>query len=89
MKERGDLIQDADGVWIARPDLNWQELPARVEGAIGERISRLEPALYEILQVASVEGDTFTAEALADVLNIDARTAVQQISRELDKSISL
>src|SRR5262249_26976790 len=67
MQERGDLRQDADGQWIDGPNINWNVLPARVEGAIEKRIQRLEQELRSILTIASVEGETFTAEVLARV----------------------
>ena len=55
------------------PRIQWDQLPARVEGVISERIARLEPALRETLNAASVMGEEFTAEALARVLNADER----------------
>ena len=56
MQARGDLIRDGTGFWAEGPVLDWETLPARVEGAIEARIGRLEPELREILSVASVEG---------------------------------
>lgn len=85
MQERGDLIHDEAGRWVEQPGLDWQKLPARVEGAIGERISRLAQPLRELLRVASVEGEEFTAEVAARVLGVDVQVVVRQLSRELDK----
>ena len=62
MQERGDIIKDDSGRWVEGPALNWEILPARIEGVIGERIGRLPALLREILKVASVEGEVFTAE---------------------------
>jgi adenylate cyclase len=68
MQERGDLVRDeADGAWIQGPGLDWQALPARVEAVIEARIDHLEPRLRQIVSVASVEGEQFTAEVLATV----------------------
>jgi len=68
MQERGDLVRDeADGAWIQGPGLDWQALPARVEAVIEARIAHLEPRLRQIVSVASVEGEQFTAEVLAAV----------------------
>ena len=74
MQERGDMVKDE-----ARPlgrgrGLNWEILPARVEGVIGERIGRLPPMLRELLKVASVEGEIFTAEVVGPGPD-DRRTA--------------
>ena len=89
MKERGDIVRDETGRWVAQPKLDWDTLPARVEGAIGERISRLEAPLAELLQVASIEGETFSAETVAQALNLDKRTVLHQLSQELDKKHQL
>lgn len=86
MQERGEIIQNEAGDWVAQARLNWQTLPARVEGAIGERISRLPAPLRELLQVASIEGEEFTAEVVEQALDINSRTVVRQLSSELDKA---
>ncbi|MEJ2707604.1 MAG: tetratricopeptide repeat protein [Anaerolineales bacterium] len=86
MQERGDLVRDEQGRWIEQPNLDWETLPARVEGAIGERVKRLDASLRDLLQVASVEGEEFTAEVLAQVLGTDLQQVVQRLSRELDKT---
>jgi predicted ATPase len=85
LRERGDVRQDADGQWIDGPAINWNTLPARVEGMIEKRIQRLEAALRSILTIASVEGETFTAEVVARVQQVQERALVQRLSQELDK----
>ncbi len=85
MQERGDLVKDEDNYWTEQASLDWNALPARVEGAIGERIGRLGQPLQELLQIASFEGEEFTAEVVAQVLNRDEREVVRQLSGELDK----
>jgi predicted ATPase len=44
-----------------------------------------EKELQAILTIASVEGETFTAEVVARVQQLNERGLVQQLSRELDK----
>ena len=56
-----------DGLWVEGPTLDWETLPARVEAVIAERIGRLAQPLQSALRVASVEGETFTAEVVAQV----------------------
>ncbi|RME42114.1 MAG: hypothetical protein D6791_18520, partial [Chloroflexi bacterium] len=85
MQERGDLVQNGQGQWIAGPALDWGALPARVEGVIEERIGRLESELRETLTVASVEGEDFIAEAVARAQTLDERGLVRQLSGELEK----
>jgi len=85
MQERGDLVQDPEGRWAEGPTLDWETLPARVEAVIAERIGRLPQALPRALAVASVEGEVFTAEVVAQVLRTDERDMVQRLSSELDR----
>jgi adenylate cyclase len=82
LQERGALIRhEADGAWIEGPEIEWEELPARVEAVIEERVSRLEPRLREIASIASVEGERFTAEVVAAVQNAAQRPLLQDLTR--------
>jgi ABC-type oligopeptide transport system substrate-binding subunit/DNA-binding SARP family transcriptional activator len=81
MQERGSLVWDEERGWLERSTLDWRTLPARVEGVIEGRIGRLEPALREILSVASVEGERFTAEVVARI----RRLGEQQVLRSLSQ----
>jgi adenylate cyclase len=85
MQERGDLVRDDEGCWSEGPALDWDTLPARVEAAIAERIGRLAESSREVLRVASVEGEEFTAEVVASVLGISERETVSRLSTELDR----
>jgi ABC-type transport system substrate-binding protein/DNA-binding SARP family transcriptional activator len=85
MQQRGDLLKDADGVWIQGSTLDWQLLPARVEAVIEARIDRLPPDLQSILTIASVEGEVFTANVVADVRNVPERALLRQLSHDLER----
>lgn len=85
MKERGGLVRDSAGYWVEGLSLNWETLPARVEGMIAERIERLADDEQQILKIASVEGETFTAEIIAKVLRVEEREIVGLLSNVLDK----
>lgn len=99
LQARGDLVQDAQGVWLEGPTLNWETLPAQVEGMIGERIGRLPQPLQTLLTIAAVEGETFTAEVIATVQGATVQGAtvqsngnvqvIQQLSNVLDKQHGL
>ncbi|MEJ2304880.1 MAG: hypothetical protein P8Y14_25430, partial [Anaerolineales bacterium] len=85
MQERGDVLRDPDGRWVEGPALDWERLPARVEAVIAERIGRLAQPLRAALRVASVEGETFTAEVVAQVQATGERELLGQLSSELDR----
>jgi DNA-binding SARP family transcriptional activator/tetratricopeptide (TPR) repeat protein len=84
MKERGDLFKSPDGVWTEGQQVNWQALPTRVEGIIEQRLNRLAPELYELLRVASVQGEVFIGEVIADILRLDPRELARRLNHELD-----
>jgi DNA-binding SARP family transcriptional activator/predicted ATPase len=85
MRERGDLVRDGAGCWIESPAVDWTSLPARCEGVIGERVERLPAPLREALKVASVEGETFTAEIVARVQGAGELEVIAQLSDQLDR----
>jgi predicted ATPase len=68
MQARQDLVRDATGHWRQRQAVDWDTLPARVEAVVARRLNGLEPALRDVLSAASVEGEVFTAEIVAQVL---------------------
>lgn len=71
MQGRGDLVRDGEGRWTEGERLEWDALPARAEAAIAERVDRLAEELRELLVAASVEGEEFTAQAMARVQGMD------------------
>jgi DNA-binding SARP family transcriptional activator len=81
LTERGDLIQDEDGRWQACDSIHWSTLPARVEGVIEQRLGLLDGDLQAALTIASVEGETFTAEVVASVQEQDQGRLVRRLSR--------
>jgi tetratricopeptide (TPR) repeat protein len=85
LQERGDLVRDARGRWMQSGPVDWRGVPARVEGVIGERIGRLAEELRQMLVVASVEGEDFTAEVVARVRELNERDVVRRLSGDLEK----
>ncbi len=89
LQERGDVARNDAGEWAALPGLAWRHRPARVEAVIGERIQRLPQMAQEILRVASVQGESFTAEVVARVLGLDERVILSHLRRDLDEAHGL
>jgi DNA-binding SARP family transcriptional activator/predicted ATPase len=85
MQERGDLHRDPGGCWVTGSQLDWETLPARVEAVIAERIGRLSGPMQATLRVASVEGETFTAEVVAQVRASNRQETLERLSAELDR----
>jgi tetratricopeptide (TPR) repeat protein len=85
LREQGHLVKDTQGSWVQVSKLDWESLPARLEGVIGERVTRLPADLHETLTIASVIGQEFAAQVVGRVQNVDERELVRNLSRELDK----
>lgn len=85
MQERGDIARDEDGRWVETESLGWDQVPARIEGVIEERFNRLDGSLQEILQVASVEGEVFSAEVLSQILEINDRELYRALGQDLER----
>jgi len=85
MQERGDLVRGKGGLWGEAPGLDWETMPARVEAVMAERINRLDPSLQAALEVACVEGETFTLEVVERVLGADGTDLGGRINIELDR----
>jgi DNA-binding SARP family transcriptional activator/predicted ATPase len=80
MREQGDLVKDGAGMWVEGSALNWGRQPAQVEAVIEARIGRLDEELRDLLTVASVEGERFTAQVVAQVLGVPEWDALRGLS---------
>jgi oligopeptide transport system substrate-binding protein len=84
MQQRGDLVLDSDEQWVEGPSLAWDTIPARVEAVIASQLDRLDETSRAILQAASVEGEFFTVELLAPLLDLEKRELLQSLSSNLE-----
>ena len=85
LQERGDLLRDGDGYWVAKPVLAMDNLPARVEAVIAERLGRLNEGQRQTLSIASVEGEDFTAQVTARVKGVTEQQMLGELSQELER----
>jgi predicted ATPase/tRNA A-37 threonylcarbamoyl transferase component Bud32 len=85
MQEQGMLVKDRQGRWVEGRVFAWDKLPSRVDAVIMERISRLTEKMREVLTLASVEGQEFTAEVLARLRKEEVRELIKVLSSELEK----
>lgn len=86
MQSRGDLLKDEAGYWVAGPRLDWESLPARIEAVIAEQLERLPQPLRQALTVASIEGETFTAEVVAEICAVEPAEMVRQLSDIVERT---
>lgn len=85
MAARRDLVRDESGRWSEGAAADWEALPSRVEAVIDRRIGRLPLHVQEALRIASVEGETFTAEVVARVQKVDEQQLVRQLGSVVDR----
>lgn len=85
MQDQGDIFKDDQGQWIESEELGWKTMPAKVEAVIQRRIERLPRNLREIIDVASVEGEEFTAEVISKIKGLEESEIIRQLSQDLDK----
>jgi len=85
MQRRGDLVKAASGRWIESAALDWDRLPPRVEAVIAESVCRLPELLQTALTIASVEGEVFTAQAVAHVQAVEPQQIIHSLSGVLSK----
>ena len=84
MQQRGEIVKHIDNLWI-EGHIHWQKVPERIEGLIAETLDRLPARLRELLVVASVQGETFIAEVIAQVLGLDEDQILRYLTVDLGK----
>ncbi|MCA9943994.1 MAG: AAA family ATPase [Anaerolineales bacterium] len=89
LQERGDLHQDNQGCWLARETVSWNQLPAKTEAIIAERANRLPAALQQLLEIASVQGNGFNAEIVAQVGQRPLSDTIHALSNNLARQHNL
>ncbi len=89
LQECGELFKDEAGRWVAHESLDWGELPVRVEAAIAERIARLPEAYRRLLSAASVQGDDFTGELMAELTGQPVDEVLAALSGSLSRQHTL
>ncbi len=71
------MIKDELGHWIVGQALDWEILPPRVEAVISESIGRLPEILKTTLAIASVEGESFMAQAVSRVQAVEDQEVIR------------
>jgi DNA-binding SARP family transcriptional activator/predicted ATPase len=85
MQGQGMLVLDEEGRWTLGTEVDWRALPARVEAVVGERIHRLPRRLEQILTLASVEGEVFALETVAELQDSSVKELLPLVADELER----
>ena len=85
LRDRGKVVRDEERSWVQVEQINWNQIPVRVEKVIENRVHRLDHDLQKLLRIASVEGEVFTAEVIAGVLEKDVSGLLSTLSNQLDQ----
>lgn len=89
LKKSGQIKLDEQHLWVDYSETDWDQLPARVEAVIQQQLKRLPLFWQHALAVASVEGEYFTGEVLAAVLESRPGGIVQGLSRVAGRQYGL
>ena len=77
LQERGELFLDEKEYWQAKPNVDWDYLPARIRGVIAEQIAQLPYEYLNLLKAASVLGWNFSVKELACMLKAEEQEVVE------------
>jgi len=89
MKDAGHLKKDSEGYWTATGELSWESLPARIDGVISQRVAALNEAERQLLEAASVAGESFLADVVAEAISQDVREVIRSLSGALTRKFGL
>lgn len=85
LQERGGLIESGGGTWVEAEGLELSVLPTRVEAVVEDRVGRLDAEMLDAVNIASVQGDDFIAEVVAEVQGVDPAALVRRLTEELGR----
>ncbi|MEM7030984.1 MAG: AAA family ATPase, partial [Chloroflexota bacterium] len=80
LQQENYLVRDKQGEWVQEKNVYFETLPSRIDAVISQRISQLDVERQEILRVAAIEGERFTAQVVAATLNMDERVVLSHLT---------
>jgi tetratricopeptide (TPR) repeat protein/transcriptional regulator with XRE-family HTH domain len=86
MRQNQNLLLDETGYWVENKSAPPYQRPARVEAVIERRLARLNPMERQLLEVASVEGEVFFAQIVAEALQADLRQTLKALVHDLGQN---
>jgi DNA-binding SARP family transcriptional activator len=85
MQEYGEVVQDKTDHWVVGDKVDWERIPRRVEAILAERLGRLDRESLALLESASVQGEVFYAQVLAQVMGVTEEEITASLGRSLYK----
>ena len=89
LEASGALTESSVGTLEQVSAIEWRSLPSRIAGVIESRMTLLTAAQKGILAAASVQGEEFVADAVAEALRIERRDVVRELSGPMQKELRL
>jgi tetratricopeptide (TPR) repeat protein len=89
LQASGALAESSTGTVEQVSAIEWKSLPSRVAGVIESRTALLTAQQKEILAAASVQGEEFVADVVAELLRIERRDVVRELSGPMQKALRL
>jgi tetratricopeptide (TPR) repeat protein len=89
LETSGALVESTAGRVEQVAAVEWQSLPYRVAGVIESRVTRLTAAQKDVLAAASVQGEEFVADVVAEALRIERRQVICELSGRMQRELRL
>ena len=89
MQLREEIVRDNTSIWVEGRQLNWDQLPVKVEAVISLRIQHLPLNCQTILTAACVAGEQFTSGVIAHVTGMEENLVQNLLSQEIGKRYRL
>jgi tetratricopeptide (TPR) repeat protein len=89
LETSGALVESTAGRVEQVAAVEWQSLPSRVAGVIESRVTRLTAAQKDVLAAASVQGEEFVADVVAEALRIERRQVICELSGRMQRELRL
>ncbi|RIK08281.1 MAG: hypothetical protein DCC49_09080 [Acidobacteria bacterium] len=82
-----EIVAEEDGEWIVEDEYRLEALPNNLRSMVAARLDAIPVDDKELLQLASVVGDTFWAGALASITGIPEADMAQPLARLVDADL--
>ncbi|MEE4193621.1 MAG: BTAD domain-containing putative transcriptional regulator, partial [Anaerolineae bacterium] len=80
LKSKGVLFKNRKGQWIESGLREFEDLPPKIEGVLALRIQTLSRQAQYLLTLASIQGDIFNAEIIAEVAGQKLKKVLQLLN---------